>query len=732
MPYAHSRNASGEYHDLVDHLRGVAVLAEEFATPLDAGHLARFLGLWHDIGKFHPDWQRYLQDCEADTRHRGHGPDHKAAGAHLASEHVQPLSLLVQGHHGGLHSPTEFRAWIHEKLSGTAVSDAILAARAAIPDLEPNATLSVPRPAWSDKRAADVFLRLLFSALVDADYLDTERHLLPERTSHRGPEVGLETLWQRFQDHQRMLTEQPDTPVNRVRREIAHICLTAADQPPGLFRLAVPTGGGKTLSAMGFALRHALRRGHQRIIVAVPFITITEQTADVYRRVFSRADDSTPAVLEHHSGVGAEASTESDDGDFRPAAGWSRLAAENWDAPIVVTTTVQLFQSLFANRPAAMRKLHRLARSVIILDEAQALPKHLLDPILDALRHLCAGYGCTVVLSTATQPAFEVLPAFADLDAREIVPHPERFFTQLRRVSIDWHVDPALSWAEIADILRPEARSLAVLNTKRDALALLDALADPAALHLSTLLCGAHRRQVIADVRHRLAANRPCRLVSTQVIEAGVDLDFPFALRAMGPFDSIIQTAGRCNREGRLATLGRVVVVQPVEGGLPRGGAYGLSTDITRTFLGAGPLDPDDPAQVHKYFVRIFGSLGRHGTDEPGIQALREAFDFPEVARLFRMIEPTDGVVITQYGSPEDRAWVHDALRNLRRGAPHARFLLRRLQPYLVSIYSHQVRQFQRQNLLTEVEPGLWEWLGDYDPVRGLVADRPTLDSLVV
>ena len=283
------------------------------------------------------------------------------------------------------------------------------------------------------------------------------------------------------------------------------------------------------------------------MIVAVPFISITEQIAQVYREIFHTDMDSASVVLEHHSGA-TQAPAEPD--DHVAAHEWDRLSAENWDAPVIVTTTVQLFESLFSNRPQAVRKLHRLARSVIVLDEAQALPSHLLSPILCTLRSLTTHYGASVVLSTATQPAFESIADLTDLAGEEIVPSPERFFAELKRVSYEWRIDTPLPWSGVAELMRCEPQALAIVNTKRDAMQLLDALDDRDALHLSTLLCGAHRRRVIDEVARRLRDGRSCRLVSTQVVEAGVDFDFPMVLRALAPLDSIIQAAGRCNREG--------------------------------------------------------------------------------------------------------------------------------------------------------------------------------------
>jgi len=724
MFYAHSRNDAGWRQGLAEHSRNVAALASDFASDFGARELAYYLGLWHDIGKFNPDFRAYLLACEADPHMRRHGPDHKAAGARYACDAgLWFLALLIQAHHGGLKTPADLQTWLHERSRDPAVAGALRRAEAVVQDLKPAHVLAIPSHIEGDARAAELFLRLLFSALVDADLLDTEAHFAPTKAGRRGTATTMAELWGRFERDQRgLVARRRPGRVHDARQAIYDACLDAAARPPGLFRLAVPTGGGKTRSGMAFALRHALCHGHRRVIVAVPYIGITEQTADTYRGIFGAptGDGALPVVLEHHSGADV-------DGDG-PATGasWARLAAENWDAPIIVTTTVQLFESLFSNRTGRGRKVHRLARSVIILDEAQSLPVHLLAPILDALRDLCAHYGTTVVISTATQPAFDEIPAFASVPATEIMPAPARFFADLKRVAYEWRTDRALDWDEIAAIVRSGRATLAVMNTKRDALALLDALDDPDALHLSTLLCGAHRRRVIGEVKRRLNAGEPCILVSTQVVEAGVDLDFPLVVRALGPLDGIVQAAGRCNREGRLGR-GRVVVVRLRGGGMPQG-AYRTATEVTGSLLGSGTLDPDNPAVARAYFRRLYRSVD---TDRASIQACRGRFAYPEVADRFRMVDDeTESVAIATYGSAAERDAVRGWLDQLRAGTPHARVVLRRLQPYLVSVRSREAERRRRRGWIGDVTAGVGEWLGRTSPGRGAGAGDEPADGV--
>ncbi len=722
-------SGSDDWHLLFDHTLAVAEMARRFAEPFGGASLAYCAGLLHDTGKSSPDFQAYLRRCYADPTFKGRGPDHKAAGATLAQQQFPPLALLIQGHHGGLKSKTEFTTWYDERrkvcIEGTddlAIEAAIARMRTIIPNIDSTNTLKAPSFVKSAE-VAELFLRMLFSTLVDADYLDTERHGSPHKSAQRRTPMPLTTLLERFEADQQRISGAGTDLVSQARHTFYQNCIAAAEQPPGLFRLAIPTGGGKTRSGMAFALRHAIRHGLRRVVVAVPFISITEQTADVYRQLFRTNDSETaddyPVVLEHHSGVDGRAEEGHDEGANDH---WRRLASENWDAPIVVTTTVQLFESLFASSTSRCRKLHRLAQSVIILDEAQALPPHLLKPILSALRELCTNYGATVVISTATQPAFEHIPVFADLPAHNIVPDVTRWFNALSRVRYEWRTDTPMSWLAIAEVLRDEQQAMVVLNTKANTLALLDALGDPDALHLSTLLCGAHRRAVIDEVHQRLRGGRACRLISTQVVEAGVDLDFPLVLRALGPLDRIIQAAGRCNREGK-RELGRVVVFDPAEGALPQG-AYRTATDLTRSMIRGGDLNPDDPATMTSYFRRLFATVT---LDREGIEALRKTWNFTEVAKKFRMIdEDTEGVIVP-YGDKAAQVRVQAAISEIRNKSPRARFALRQIQPYVVSVRTAAAKRYRSQGFLEPLDPdgklALGIWQGTYDRIRGLIAD---------
>jgi len=736
---AHSANEQEKRHELSDHLHAVAQQAQAFGAGFEADTLCYYLGLWHDLGKYTCAFQQYLQNCEEDPEKKGRGPDHKAPGTVLAEQYGGPLAFCIQGHHGGLRNKQELKAYLKKHQTADRTQEALAAARQQITGLEPERSLSFPAWVEKDPLAAEFFLRMAFSALIDADFLDTEAHFAPDKTGLRTTLLAdMHELCSRFDaSHAEILRTRPGEPADTIRASVYEACREKAAHAQGLFRLTVPTGGGKTLSSLAFALQHARTHGLQRVIVAIPHISITQQTAGVFRRVLEEKGSGAPVVLEHHSSANVSASAENRENsahegeNFERTAVWSRLSAENWDAPVIVTTTVQLFESLFSNKISRTRKLHNLTNSVIILDETQALPYHLLEPILDGLVQLSTHYGTTVVFSTATQPAFESIKAFRDLRTEEIAPNPPDLFRRLRRVEYEWKLDPQLSWKDVAtqacshrQSLSPQ--SLSVVNTKKDALNLYKEVAkkDPSALFLSTLLCGAHRSDVLREVRRRLDAHEPCMLVSTQVVEAGVDLDFPIVLRAMGPLDSIIQAAGRCNRGGKLDQPGQVVVFDPAEGSFPPG-TYRIAWQNTLPLIRNGESqgsDPDlhDPEIYRAFYKCVFDSVE---TDKKDIQKYRKELDFPHVARTFRMIEQDSMPVVVPYGSESQQSACKEWVGMLRKGVPTGRSIVRELQPYTVSLYWDALKNAADRGIVHPVTDYLYEWQGPYDPQTGLILD---------
>jgi len=713
--YAHSKNFKGEKHLLTQHLEKVALLAKAFTDKFQAGQWGYLSGLLHDIGKFHKGFQDYLDGKTI------RGPDHSSAGAIFAMQqhYWEGLTFPLAGHHGGLPQPEILKQRIHDKARDPAIREVLGGA---------NKLLNLPeapsRPSLSSTLQVDLFLRMLFSALVDADFLDTENHFHPGKTEIREKTYKLDVLAGLLRQAQSGFSGHDQNPLNRARHEIYQFCLEAAAAPPGIFRLTVPTGGGKTRSGLAFALEHAVRYQKDRVIVALPYTSIIDQTVQVYRMILGEDN-----VLEHHSAV-----TSADGEENCLQNQWGRLAAENWDAPIIVTTTVQLFESLLAHKPAPCRKLHNLARSVIILDEVQTLPTHLLSPILEVLQQLVDRYGVTLVLSTATQPALAMdSPYLKGLkgETREMVPGAARYFQALQRVTYERPTE-AWPWERVAEEMAKERQCLAVVNTKGDALALLNALNDPEALHLSTLLCMAHRREVIAEIETRLDPKKPCpcRVVATQVVEAGVDLDFPMVLRAMGPLDRIVQAAGRCNREGRLSPeQARVIIFKAESSKLPQG-AYRTGSDLAASYLGRAGVDLHDPAIYERYFQELYQNVE---TDTKRINALRSNLNFPEVANRFRLIEDDTVPLVVRW--PRKDSPVEGLLARLsnqeRPDWGEARWLLRRFQPYLVNVRRRVLADYQQQGLVRELPLGLWEWLGSYHKITG-IQDRGIYPDLLV
>ncbi|MCL5022236.1 MAG: CRISPR-associated endonuclease Cas3'' [Nitrospirae bacterium] len=718
--YAHTPNERGEWHYLDKHLIDVAEKAKGFAGKFGASDAAYALGLLHDLGKVNPEFQDYLKACARDERH-GKVP-HSIWGAALAYAVIhkgqedmrrwEELSMPIMGHHAGLadrgNAATKLHDFDAEPLKR--MRAALKTLRVTFPSIKFSASSATQR---------ELFIRMMFSTLVDADYLDTEKHFDPEQATLRGWVPLLEALWQELEAKQNLILND-STLVDRIRKEVYEACLDAAVGETGIYRLTVPTGGGKTRSGLAFALKHALTNELGRVIVAIPYTSIIDQTAQVYRELLG-AD----AVLEHHSAVEI-AADDSDRQDERFIR--HKLATENWDAPLIVTTTVQLFESLFGNRPSKVRKLHRLTKAVIVLDEVQTLPPELLRPTLDVLRILATpveqgGYGSTVVLCTATQPAYEDsrwLESFQGVAVSEIVPQYSEHFSKLKRVNYVRCPEP-LSWAVLAEEVGKLSQVLVVLNTRKDTLALVAAMGDaPDVFHLSTLLCGAHRKVILAEVKRRLDPRnpQPVRLISTQVVEAGVDLDFPVVYRAVGPLDRIVQAAGRCNRENKL-DKGKVVIFEPAEGKAP-GGPYKVGIEKARFLLNENPVERlHDPDLYREYFSRLFADVD---LDKKRIQSYREELNYPEVSNRYRLIEKDTVSVVVPYKDALVRFSAWEAAPSYRTWSA--------LQPYIVNLYRYEV--LQKRDWLDQRSEGLYVWTGSYDGELGLMEGFNDPADLVV
>ncbi|MGW1412137.1 CRISPR-associated endonuclease Cas3'' [Streptomyces sp. NPDC002403] len=743
--FAHSRSPqSGGRHRLEDHLRGSAALARAFAEAFGAGEVAEYLALVHDIGKGCCAWQDRLV-FHAEPTGKPVGIPHKEAGTVLAAQTVgRQLAAVVQGHHGGLPDQGKIKDVLAELRGAGQDADRAREATEAVARVVPEILRDdrILPPAWltgleSPHRRAlalDVFTRMVFSCVVDADYLDTAAHFAGGK-----PRVAVRAdmgeLLKRFEQRRaRLLARREASPVDELRERVYEEALTAAAGVPGMYVLHVPTGGAKTIAAGGFALRHAAKHSLGRVVFAVPYISITQQNADVYRDLLDppEGNEDGPVVLEHHSSV----ELDEEDG----AGAWARLAAENWDAPVVVTTTVQLFQSLFARKPSAMRKLHRLAGAVIVLDEVQALPDRLLIPILSVLRDLVEHFGASVVLVSATQPSFWSLAQLEGLPRRGLVEDVTGLFEALWRVRYEWRLGSDLTWESIAGEIASEGgdRVLTIVNTTRDSARLHRLLTGASdggvrvaapVWHLSTRMTAEHRREVIRHVRGELEAGRPVHVVSTSLIEAGVDVDFPRVYRAWAPAEALQQAAGRCNRDGRLLEGGVVVVFRPVDGGIPKDLSYKAALDASAEFFGPDMSAPDDLDALGLYYEKRWALQGTDGRSMgEGIQELRRRWDFPAVAEEFQMIDNryAQSVVAIRPERPdEERDAIESDVALLRGRFPSGPGPLRRLQPHMATLPRHEVASALRAGLAEPVIGDLVVWRGYYDPVRGLDADDP-------
>lgn len=718
--FAHSTEdpTKADWQPLCAHLTEVARRCGEFASRFGAEPWGKVCGLLHDLGKFSREFQARLEG--------GRRVDHATAGARKAVEVFGPglgrlLAYAVAGHHSGLPDGGTDGGARTDTLSGR-----LDPAKVNVPEiLDFESVLDVARiqlprpPIGRDGFSRAFFIRMLFSSLVDADFLDTEAWLARDKAGLRGGYPAVPELLQQLDQHLDTICRY-DTPVNQRRAEILARCREAAVLKPGIFSLTVPTGGGKTLSSMAFALRHADLYSLERVIYAIPYTSIIEQNAAVFRSILGK-----DAVLEHHSNF--EPPREDEEDETSPALRM-RLAAENWDTPLVVTTNVQFFESLFAARGSRCRKLHNVARSVIILDEAQMLPTPLLQPCLAALRELAANYGVSVVLCTATQPALHQAPylpcGFADGEVREIVPDHAALYEDFRRVEVT-HAG-GLSDAEVTARVLARPQVLCIINTRGHARKLFERLGTgDGHFHLSALLCPAHRAKKLAEIRRRLKEGEICRVISTQLVEAGVDVDFPAVLRAATGIDSVAQAAGRCNREGRLFGRGEMTVFDP-ECGLPPG-YFHRTADVGALTARAFP-DLLSPDAVRHYFTQLYSFEGADGLDTKGIlRRLEEnarslSFPFREIAEDFRLIDSAmDSLIIP---------WDEEA-RRLIRELRHTDFpaaTARKLQRYTVHIYRRTLGELKAAGVVETLADSFHVLTNDclYDDDLGLCPEDPT------
>lgn len=705
-------NGSHIIQDLLDHLQGTAMLAAKFASGFGNGSWGMLLGQLHDLGKYSDEFQEYIKKNSGyEEGERLGKTDHTSSAAILAKEIYPelwpPIAYCIAGHHAGLHN------WLPEPGVSGDLSDRLKKQdflekiRDRIPGMLLERIDLIP-PKITDPKQMHLWIRMLFSCLVDADYLDTERFMNPESFDRRGKYDSLSKLKSRFDTYiGNMCRNAPSTTVNSIRKEVLNDCLESGELLPGFFSITVPTGGGKTLSSMAWALVHALKYNKSRIVFAIPYTSIITQTAQTYKSIFGNDN-----VIEHHSNIDDNANSLE-----------RKHATENWDAPIVVTTNVQLFESLFSNKTTRCRKLHNLVNSIIILDEAQMLPPEFLQPILSALKGLVYDYGVSVLFSTATQPAltgriggngqyaFEGIPSES---VREIVQRVDSLTVDLQRVTIELpqNFNETVDWSVIAQELQQHEQVLCIVNTRNQCRELHELMPE-GTLHLSRLMCTAHIMDVIEEIKLRLKENKPVRVISTQLIEAGVDIDFPVVFRAIAGLDSIAQCAGRCNREGKLNTenkLGMMKVFVPSKGtpvGLMRKGS-----DTFKELISIGMQNENillSPKAFQDYFRLFYSKIEQFDKPDIGSLLWKDAgqmkFQFATAARDFRLIDDKNAQTILvgyKQGS--------DLIQLLKRKGPEP-WLMRKLQRYTVSVNEHNFKEIQKAGLVVELHGC---WIQDY------------------
>ena len=735
--YAHSKeNEPPEnWQKLEDHLANVATLAAEFAKPFKGEEWAWTAGFLHDLGKGSQEFQKYIDARSGYNSLEAHIEDapgkvpHSTHGAvwvyqNWGEQLGKVLAYLIAGHHGGLPD------WNHEIGIGGSLNHRLdpkeivklpILSDEFIEETIKNIIPPSTAPAVQNEEQYHLWIRMLYSCLVDADFLDTERFMDEEKMNLRARHSSIEELRDKFNVHMAELSKNAsDTPVNKIRSSVLAQCREQAKLNPGLFSLTVPTGGGKTLSSMAFALEHAVRHNKYRIIMVIPYTSIIEQTSQVYKDIFGVNN-----VIEHHSSLDPDKETSQ-----------SRLATENWDAPIIVTTSVQFFESLFASKSSACRKLHNIVNSVVIVDEVQMLPTDFLKPILHTINGLTESFGVSMVLCTATQPAItsdifskgngESYAIIEEEKCREIMisPSPLELTEQLQRVEVK-EIGNISEWAALAEKLKNHEQVLCIVNTRNDCRDLYHLMPE-GTVHLSANMCGEHRSKRIQEIKSALQEKRPIRVVSTQLVEAGVDFDFPVVFRAMAGFDSIAQAAGRCNREGVLEengvkTNGKVFVFMPPkpapQGTLRKGESAGkiiLSTDPKgcRNLL---------PSTFKKYFELYFSNL--NSLDKRDMESLlvKDAnpdlnFQFRTAASRFNLIDNQRQISVVVWYEKEK---VEKLINELRYKGLY-RNLMRKLQRFTISIpenvYNEVHSSFEDVNgILCQKDDTL------YDDVLGFV-----------
>lgn len=707
---AHSANSDGIIQTIKEHSLGVSKFMREFALSESLADLYEFCGLIHDIGKYSEDFQKYISgESTQKVRHSIYG------ALYAWNNSLTEIAVPVFGHHSGLPNCQEMAIKIKiEQLESTTFDSLLdtwqsdMKERLQIPGRN---VLFTPDP--SNILPCELITRMIFSSLVDADSLDTERHFYANRFNSRrcspfDSEIMLSMLKTRLdtlENNQQKVT----TPMNVLRRNVRLYAESKANMSQGFFSLTLPTGLGKTLCSINWALHHASHHSNiRRIIIVLPFISIIDQTAKELKEIFNNGD----YVLEHHSNVIYEENDKDENFDVK------QLATENWDYPIIVTTSVQFFESLFSNSRSQCRKLHNIQDSIIIFDEIQTLPLEVTGPTLLALSNLQKLCRCSMLFCTATQPDFETRKGFEGIDNIEpLVENPEQVFKQTRRVTYcPMNNYEELSISELSDsVITRQESALVVFNTKKKARIFYEAVKEINSyrvFHLSTNMCPVHRKAVIGEIRDALRKEEHIIVSSTQLIEAGVDMDFPTVYRELAPLASIIQSAGRCNREGNKDN-GNVYLFALTESGQPSKQYSSWTSFANMHYRGK-----EERLYVHDFYSEYYRNLVEYegGTDKWNIVNDMKNWSFQTVADKYKIIDNNAQSVFVYMYNDDSRKLYDEKIKNVE--------YLKRHDAQLVSQYSVQVymsnEEIERDKRFQKEPCGVLVWWGDYSPVYGM------------
>ena len=720
--YAHSKinQPIEKWQPLDQHLANVANLAANFAEKFQSQGWAYNAAYLHDLGKALPAFQSYLlkENGLEDPNYDSGNHNHSSAGAAFAMQKYgqcigKIYAYIVAGHHTGLPD------WFSDRTGNAALSVRLaegkdnLAKIAEYAEANANNLQDSLKPDFVNPENLSFWIRMMFSCIVDADSLDSEAFESPEKSSTRINTADMFELKRIFDAYMgKISVAAKNTQVNKIRSEVLDACRRKALGPPGIFSLSVPTGGGKTLSSMAFALNHAVQHGKKRIIYVIPYTSIIEQTAETFKKIFGEEQ-----VLEHHCNI-----------DTVKMTPLMELASENWDAPVIVTTNVQFFESLYAAQRSRCRKLHNIVNSVIILDEAQLLPPKYLAPCASALKELSKNYHTSIILSTATQPTLKWLD-----EVSEVMAEPNSLYDRLKRVEIIFpeSLKERMSWEQVAEKLKPHDQVLCIVNSRKDCHD-LHKLMPPETIHLSALMCAEHRSAVITGIKCKLNGGEPVRVISTQLVEAGVDMDFPVVYRALAGLDSIAQAAGRCNREGKLSK-GKVVVFVPPKPAAP--GILLKGENTTIELAATGKLDIDSPDTFKKYFSLFYNSLNDTGENDFKKDLVKDGFNiaFRSYAQEFKIIDDKDQQpVIVRFKES------NELITDLKKIGRPVRDIMRKLQRYTVNLHTRAIARMLANGQIEEIFPdsGIFAQTmpGCYSSITGLevFADNLPSEDLVI